>query len=89
MKWNEKDAIRGHSVDRYQYAVQLVNENTEEGLVKAFAWLSLAAESLLDIFQALIIFFKALCGFLPSSNSSKFLKNSSARSRIFIINRRK
>ncbi len=44
MKWNEKDAIRGHSVDRYRYAVQLVHENTDEGLVKAFAWLSLAAD---------------------------------------------
>ena len=43
----------------------------------------------LDIFQALIIFFKALCAPFPSMMTDKFSKNSSARSRIFIISLRK
>lgn len=42
--YTEKDAIRGHSVDRYAYACQLINENTNESLIKAYAWLNVAAQ---------------------------------------------
>lgn len=42
--YTEKDAIRGHSVDRYEYACQLINENTTESLIEAYAWLNVAAQ---------------------------------------------
>ena len=42
--YTEKDAIRGHSVDRYAYACQLINEYTNESLIKAYAWLNVAAQ---------------------------------------------
>lgn len=44
--YTEKDAIRGHSVDRYEYACQLINENTTESLIKAYAWLRVAAQEI-------------------------------------------
>lgn len=42
----EKDAIRGHSVDRYAYAVTLIKEGSNESLIKAYAWLLVAAEEI-------------------------------------------
>ena len=44
LKYSKRDAIRGNSVDRYNYAVQLTNENNDNAFIKAFAWLSLAAD---------------------------------------------
>jgi hypothetical protein len=44
--YKEKDAIKGHSVDRYNYAIQLINERTDGSLIKAFVWLSLAADEI-------------------------------------------
>lgn len=46
LKYNEKDAINGHSVDRFNYAIQLANENSDESLIKAYGWFSLAADEI-------------------------------------------
>jgi hypothetical protein len=32
--FTEKDAIRGHSVDRYRYAMQLLHNNQNENIIK-------------------------------------------------------
>ncbi|MDP3269757.1 MAG: hypothetical protein Q8M40_12040 [Legionella sp.] len=44
LSYTEKDAIRGHSVDRYNYAIQLIKENTDDSLIKSYAWLVVASE---------------------------------------------
>lgn len=46
LRYTEKSAIKGHSVDRYNYAIQLLNENTNDALIKAYTWLSLAADEI-------------------------------------------
>jgi len=45
-EYTEKDAIRGHSVDRYAYALQLIQDGTNESLTKAYAWLLVASEDI-------------------------------------------
>lgn len=42
--YTEKSAIHGHSVDRYNYAMQLIEEGSNESLIKAYAWLVIASE---------------------------------------------
>jgi hypothetical protein len=44
--YTEKDAIHDHSVGRYKYAVQLIKAGGDMHLMKAFAWLSLAADEI-------------------------------------------
>lgn len=44
LSYTEKDAIRGHSVDRYNYAIQLIKENTDDSLIKSYAWLVVASQ---------------------------------------------
>jgi hypothetical protein len=44
--YKKTDAIRGPCVDRFNYAVQLINEGSNKNLVKAYAWLSLAADEI-------------------------------------------
>ncbi|HLB57285.1 MAG TPA: hypothetical protein VJL60_00560 [Gammaproteobacteria bacterium] len=42
--YKENSAINGHSVDRFNYAVQLTHTFTDEALIKAHAWFSLASD---------------------------------------------
>lgn len=55
LKYNEKDAINGHSVDRYNYAIQLLNDTANDSMIKAYAWLSLAADEVDMKEKALIL----------------------------------
>jgi hypothetical protein len=44
--YNEKNALNGHSVDSYDYAIQLLQDQTDYNIIKAYAWLSLASDEI-------------------------------------------